>query len=355
MEAIFDAQIRSILNEGLDDFKKIQIDSTSVKGNTCWPTDSDILTRLIERIYNRSQALDSFTIEATKNQIIDKIINEMVRLSKSIDLDVGKKNSKKRRLKAYKKLLKHAKKAYRIFTKEFELIERSATEINIKPTLKRKLLRIVELIKEDIRDLDKVIDYCPKRVFEEQKIKSKDKVVSLSDEDVAFIIKGGRDPKVGYKPQLARSGNGFVPSLIVPIGNAADSGKLDKVLEDSVNRTTVLPSEVSTDDGYANTAIRDKWIIKGVEVFSIGGSKGKRMIPELAWESEEYKESRNGRSAVESLMYTIKHNFGFGIVMRRGIKSVRHELLEKVISYNFCQMISVRKRNRISVLEKVAA
>jgi hypothetical protein len=31
---------------------------------------------------------------------------------------------------------------------------------------------------------------------------------------------------VGYKPQLARSGNGFVSALVVPEGNAADSAML---------------------------------------------------------------------------------------------------------------------------------
>lgn len=355
MNAIFEAQLRSILNENLDDFKKILIDSTSIKGNTSWPTDSRILTRLVERIHHRNRSLQVFMIEITKNARTECIIKEMKRLSKSIDLNVGKKNSKKNRLKSYRKLLKQAKMAYRIFIKEFKEIESLSKEVNIKPTQKIKLIRLVELIQEDINSLEQVMDYCPKRVFKEEKIKSVDKVLSLSDKDAAFIKKGDREPKIGFKPQLCRSGNGFVTSLIVPKGNAADSGELDIVIKDHLSRTTVLPKEISTDDGYANTKIRDKWILKGVDVFSISGSKGKNITPELAWESEEYKESRNGRSAVESLMYTIKHNFGFGNVMRRGIENVRIELLEKVISYNFCQILTVRERNRKREREKAAA
>ena len=46
---IFDAQIRMVLDEELDDFDILKLDSTSVKGNTAWPTDSSILTRLVER------------------------------------------------------------------------------------------------------------------------------------------------------------------------------------------------------------------------------------------------------------------------------------------------------------------
>lgn len=353
--AIFDAQIRKIVDEGLDDFKSIQIDSTSVKGNTSWPTDSKILTRLARRIYHRSQALKAFTIDAIRNTEIERIIKEMNGLCKSIDLNVGKKNAKKKRNRAYKKLLKYAKRAYSILTKELERIDALATKVNIRPTQEAKLIRAIELIKDDIDNLEKVMDYCPRRVFEEEKIKSVDKVLSMSDKDASFIKKGDREPKIGYKPQLCRSENGFVSSVIVPQGNAADSGELNAVIEDHVNRTKVLPGEISTDDGYANSKIREKWLLKGVKVFSISGSKGKDMTPEQEWESEEYKESRNARSAVESLMFTIKHSFEFGKVMRRGIENVRAELLEKVISYNFCKILAVRKQKRKLDLVKTAA
>jgi len=198
------------------------------------------------------------------------------------------------------------------------------------------------------------MDYCPKRVFKEEKIKAEDKVVSLSDRAVSFIIKGGRDTKVGFKPQLGVSKNSFISTQKVPEGNTADSSELDWILTDHTTRTQVMPWEVSTDDGYANKKIRDKWLVKGVGIFSISGSKGKKMIPEEDWKSEVYKESRNGRSAAESLMFTLKHNFDYGKVMRRGIENARAEQLEKVIAYNFCKIISVREKNKKKELEKAA-
>ena len=50
------------------------------------------------------------------------------------------------------------------------------------------------------------------------------------------------------------------------------------------------------------------------------------------WESQAYKEARRCRSAVESLMSTIKDGFAFGQLGRRGIEAVRDELLEKVLA-----------------------
>ncbi len=355
MDAIFDAQIRMVLAEELDDFKELTIDSTSVKGNTSWPTDSKTLTRLVCRAYKRSQATRIFTIETKKNAEVEGILKEMDRLCKSIDLNVGKKKAKVKRNRAYNKLLKRAKRANKILRNELQRIEKAAAEVDIKPSQNVKLIRIIELITEDLNKLEKVLDYCPRRVFKGEKIKSADKVLSVSDGDSSFIIKGDREPEVGYKPQLGRSKNGFVSTLVVPEGNAADAGELDGTIEDHVTRTKVIPGEISTDDGYANAKIRAKWLSGGVEIFSISGSKGKKMTTEQEWESEEYKESRNNRSAVESLMFTIKHNFEFGVVMRRGIKNVRAELLEKVIAYNFCRILEVKKQNRKRELQKAAA
>ena len=54
-ECILDAQMEFVLKEQLDDFSQILIDSTHVKGNTEWPTDSKILLALLSRAYHYSR------------------------------------------------------------------------------------------------------------------------------------------------------------------------------------------------------------------------------------------------------------------------------------------------------------
>lgn len=158
---------------------------------------------------------------------------------------------------------------------------------------------------------------------------------------------------IGYKPQLVRSENGFVTSVIVPEGNAADSTQLVPALTESMERTCVIAALVSTDDGYSSKAGRDALLDLGVKNVSISGAKGKRLTDEETWESETYKTARNDRSAVESLMFTIKDGFGFGELGRRGIKAVRAEMMEKVLAYNTCRSILLKKRRR-DALQKVA-
>ena len=57
---ILDAQIRQVLDEHLDDFKSLTIDSTAVSANTGWPTDSQLLVDLAHRFWHRGEQARTF-------------------------------------------------------------------------------------------------------------------------------------------------------------------------------------------------------------------------------------------------------------------------------------------------------
>ncbi len=103
-----------------------------------------------------------------------------------------------------------------------------------------------------------------------------------------------------------RSANGFVTVLIVPDGNAPDSKQMVPAIADSVRHTCVVPELVRADDGYASAAGRDDLRNLGVGSIRISGAKGKKLISTEDWQSEIYSNARRCRSAVESLMFTIK-------------------------------------------------
>jgi hypothetical protein len=79
----------------------------------------------------------------------------------------------------------------------------------------------------------------------------------LSDSDASFIVKGGWNTVVGYRPQLARSGRGFVTGLVLPRGNAADSPHLFTMVKEQITNTGVTPSLASADDGYSTQQGRE--------------------------------------------------------------------------------------------------
>jgi len=350
---IFDKQIKFVLKEELDDFRKLTIDSTSVKANSCWPTDARILTGLLMRVNRLGQKLEIFGVENFRQGWVPRWLEEMDKLEFQICLVAGKANSRGKLKKRYRRLLRRGRKAADSLTAELNRFERSLSMETLPPSRRALLQRVLDQIRTDLSDANRVVKYASDRVFHDKKLPSTEKVLSLSDGSAAYIKKGRRNPVIGYKPQLARSENGFITSLIVPQGNAADSMELVPAVRDSITRTGVIAELVSTDDGYASAKGRDELLGMGVKDISISGAKGRKLTDELDWDSEIYRHARRDRSAVESLMFTIKDGFEFGELGRRGLAAVRAELMEKVLAYNCCRIILMKKRRR-EALDKAA-
>jgi hypothetical protein len=64
-------------------------------------------------------------------------------------------------------------------------------------------------------------------------------------------------------------------------------------------------------------------------VVSISGAKGKKLIQAQQWKSKPYRQARAERSAMESLVFTLKESFEFGELVRRTHENVLAEMLEK--------------------------
>jgi hypothetical protein len=69
---------------------------------------------------------------------------------------------------------------------------------------------------------------------------------------------------------------------------------------------------------------------------------------------EERMRARDERSAVESLIFTLQSNHGFGRVSRRGIEAVRAELLEDALAHNFCRMAQLQAQGETETIPKAA-
>jgi len=353
-EYILDAQLRAVLGEGWDDFTRLLQDSTAVEGNTQWPKDSQLMVDLVARALRRGAQLDRFGLQNIEAPRVTKLLGKMVSLHKRISMGTGRVDSRRERARTYRELLRLARRAMALLEPHVGGAEQALASLDVLPSLRQRAERLVCWLRADMQSLQRVVDCCEARVVHERKVPVQEKVLSVSDADVGFIAKGGREPVVGYKPQLGRSGAGFVVGLILPQGNAADSGQLVPMFEQVVARTGVVPTEVSVDDGYASRAGREHLKAHGVEVMSISGSKGKHITPPEEWDDLDHVAARDGRSAVESLMFTIKHRFDFGRVARRGLHNVRAEMLEKVLAYNFWRMRASRRESAESATRRAA-
>jgi len=151
---------------------------------------------------------------------------------------------------------------------------------------------VLGLIADDLAALEQAASVCERRIMEQEKVPVAEKIISLSDSDASFIVKGGWNTVAGYRPQLARSGRGFVNALVLPRGNAADSPHLATMVKEQITNTGVIPSMASADDGYSTQQGLEEVLGLGLKVVSISGAKGKKLIEAQKWKSQPYRQAR---------------------------------------------------------------
>jgi len=347
---VLDAQLARALHLNLDDFKTIFQDSTHVEGNTAWPTDSRLMVDLVARLIRVAEQLEHVHLTPIDCGMIRKLLSEMVRYNREIDFSQGKKDGQRIRTWCYKKLLRISKRIHTLLFNKTASVVEAAKALDQPPSVKRVAERAGARLRSDLEALERVRTACEARVVREEKIPMSDKVLSTSDPDVGFIAKGQRDPVIGYKPQIARTGAGFIAGLQLPKGNAPDSKQLVPMIDEVIGRTKVIPSVVSVDDGYASAKNVEQLKDRKIEDISINGAKGRALTTPEDWESDLYADARNNRSAIESLMFTLKHGFDFGEVARRGLPAVHAELMEKALAYNICVTVRLRKSVGVSAM-----
>ena len=110
--------------------------------------------------------------------------------------------------------------------------------------------------------------------------------------------------------------------------------------------TKTVPHTATVDDGYSSGKNLKALKKMGITIVSIGGSKGKKITPDDEWDSPEYQEARNGRSAVESIVFVLRYKFHLRSFSRRGLERVNAELTEKVIAHNFWRIAYLRKKEK---------
>ena len=343
-------QVRYARAEGLDDFAEMTVDSTAARADTTWPTDSLIILKLIDRVWRIGSDLEQYETENLQRHWTEQWLKNMKRENLAIAMADGKGE----RHKHYRKFFVPAENAVEHLEAERQAMEERIEPESLKPSVRERLRRDRHQLRRDLEDAAKMLEVARRRIEEDEQTPTTERVLSISDPHAAFITKGGRDPVIGYRPQICKSANGLIGYVEVPVGNAADSGKLIDAVWGWMRRTGRVPRLLSADDGYTSKENLRKAKELGVQKVSFSGSKGKKLHGHWDWWDEERMRAREERSAVESLIFTLKDNHDFGQLSRRGIKAVRAELLEDAIAHNFCRMAQLQAQGETEKIPKAA-
>lgn len=344
-EYILRCQLERIREEQWDDFKYVIVDSTAVEANSSWPTDAGIILKLLKRCVKEFKKLDEYGIHKFSDWYTPCWLETLQSLYFKINTakSASKCAKKKRLRKLYNDYLKICHRMYEYLTREFHVREIEVMDKKAKPSVYLVLRRLWLHLEEDILALCPILYYTEERVFNDVQMPSTEKILSVSDVTAAFIKKGQRNPVIGYKPELCKSGSGFISASIIKQGNISDSEHLFPLVQSHTENTGVVPEFIVGDDGFSSKKGVRMCHDFGVPDVCLSGGTARLIIPDELWQSAAYQLGRRQRSAVESMIFTLKYVFSFGELRRRGLENVKAEMLEKVIAYNFCRIIQLRE------------
>lgn len=354
VNAVHCLQLDEAREEGLDDFTRMAVDSTAVEASSAWPTDSKTIVDLCGRFLSTEVKLEPFGFVAPSRRKCEDWHGQLIKLHKTISMSGGGEAGEKKRKCAYREFFITACKLLE------RLLERHASQLRwieetcLPPFQSDRARFTVQILGEDVFAAATTLHHGIDRVEKGCSPKTRERILGVADRAAAMIVKGGREPVFGYKPQLARSGNGLITAVIVESGNPADSANLEPLVRGNIKATSVVPTEVSADDGYASAAGLKAVEALGVERISISGAKGKKLLKD-EWDQSEMVELRRWRSSIESLMFVLKNGYRFGRLGRRGLDAVRRELTEKALAYNLDRLILLRKRKEDATAPPQAA
>ena len=328
--------LKVVFEEEIDDFCWQTMDSTAIASSSTWPVDSSMLYRLLEKAFvgmqnlvkvRREQKGWKSKVAALPIKGAQNLLHELNLIKQEIDYSKGKKGAKEIRRAAYVKMCKQGDKLWEkmgVITSRLDEHKMEGKEIDAYCEAMSLAYDRLYFVKKrfELADASDMGDVEPELLL------------SFRDNDASFIVKGGRETIFGYRPNISRSTEGFITSILVKSGNTSDTAVLIPSVDDHIEQTGVTPLLVSCDDGYAYQAGQDELLERQVHAFCCNGSKGKRMLGDDVWELDLIKEMRRMRSNAEATISHYKNDFHMSRLSVAGIDDVRKEMMLRAISFN---------------------
>ena len=304
--------------DGIENGRKIRIDSTVTESNIHHPTDSSLLydcVRILARLLVRNR------------EWVDVPVTDHTRRAKRRAIAIRSAKSNRQRKPLYRDLLK-------VTGKTVHLAERMAQAVGKSDEgLAHELQHYIDLT-------HRVIDQTERRVLLGESVPAAEKVVSIFEAHTDVIVKDRRDTYFGHKIFLTSGRSGLFLDCVVEEGNPADTSLAKEMVERQENLYGRLPRQVAFDGGFASKANLKEIQGRGVQDVAFSKKCGLK-VSDMAKSTWVYKQLRDFRAGIEGMISFVKRCFGLGRCLWRGEQSFRSYVWGSVLSVNL--MILARR------------
>ncbi len=322
LEVINELVVKSAVALGLENGKKLRVDTTVVETDIHHPTDSTLLwdtvrvvTRLVGNLDNLlPQGVPGFTI---RNRSARRRMQEIQRMTP--------KERHRRLIPKYRELIRTTEQVVGNARDVLKKTER-VSSIDLMTEIAIKAVR--NQIDHHCGLGDRVIDQARRRVLDGEQVPNEEKIFSIFETHTDLIKRGKimKPVEFGHKVYIAESARGLITQYRVLDGNPSDDGHVEPSLKRHQETFGDAPSVYSADRGFYSQDNIQQCKDSGVELVCIPQRGGRKTAAQAAYEkSPTFKDGQRFRAGIEGRISVLFRGRGMKRCLAEGRE--RFELL----------------------------
>jgi IS5 family transposase len=351
MEAINRAVVQSAVQLGLEDGRKLRVDTTVVETDVHYPSDATLLWDTVR----------------TVTRLVDKLGQE---LAGGVQGFTNRTRSARRRMQEIERMTaaqRHTQQElkYRELLRITEQVLESARQIltktaRIKGVDMAGSLRIDQLRRQIAAYCDlgeKVIDQTRRRVLEGEQVAAEEKVYSICEPHTDLIKRGKQRQPVefGHKVFLAESSHGLITDYQVLEGNPADTTRVKVSLERHQQVFDHPPEWYAGDRGFYSADNLDECQQAGVRQVCIPQRGGQKTAEREAFErSPAFKKAQRFRVGIEGRIPVLFRGRGMKRCRAKGRERFEVLVGAAVLANNLLRIAELLRNRKAAPRSKAA-
>jgi IS5 family transposase len=322
LEVINELVVKSAVDLGLENGKKLRVDTTVVETDIHHPTDSTLLwdtVRVVTRLVGNLNDLLPHGVRGFTNRSRSarRRMQEIQRMTP--------KDRHRRLIPKYRELIRTTEQVVGNARDVLKKTERVSsidlmTEIAIKAVRKQ--------IDHYCGLGDRIMDQARRRVLDGEQVPNEEKIFSIFETHTDLIKRGKilKPVEFGHKVYIAESARGLITQYQVLDGNPADDTHVEPSLQRHQETFGVAPKVYSGDRGFFSHANISHCTREGVELVCIPQRGGKKTAAQAAFEkSPTFKRGQRFRAGIEGRISVLFRGRGMKRCLAEGRE--RFELL----------------------------
>jgi len=310
--------------QGVEDGRRMRMDTTGVQSNIHHPTDSHQLwdcVRVLARILQRVET-DVARLRGAFHDHRRACKRLFARIHNTHGQD-AKKPLYKRLIALTEKTVAYARQALKDLAAEHCS---GMEEMLMAAAFTADLEHFVPLAQ-------RVIEQSRRRVLLGENVPAEEKILSIFEPHTDIIKKGRREILYGHKVLFTGGQSNLILDCKTMRGNPADSAQFMPALEQHEKQFGSVPNQVATDAGFASRANARDASRKGVRDTAFAAPRQKDLV-QTRPDSKTFKRLRNWRSGIEGIISAVKRAFGLRRCTWSGYASFQAYVHLAVLTFN---------------------